>query len=38
MRTKLLAILVRAMLRTAEGKVGFEMNIYLYLPGAFLRI
>jgi len=37
MRTKLLALIVWAMLRTAEENAGYEMNVYRESPGVYFQ-
>jgi len=37
MRTKLLALIVWTMLRTAEGNADYEMNVYRESPGVYLE-
>jgi len=37
MRTKLLALIVWASLRTAEGNAGYEMNVYRESPGVYFE-
>jgi len=37
MRTKLLALIVWAMLRTADGNAGYEMNVYRESPGVYFE-
>jgi len=37
MRTKLSALIVWAMLRTAEGNAGYEMNVYRESPGVYFE-
>ena len=37
MRTKLLALIVWAMLRAAKGNAGYEMNVYRESPGVYFE-
>jgi len=37
MRTKLLALIVWAMFRTAEGNSDYEMNVYRESPGVYFE-
>jgi hypothetical protein len=37
MRLKLLTLIVWAILRAAEGKAGYEMNVYKESPGVYFE-